>query len=342
MTKNIKTLLLSSVVLCGACSSIWANSIASKMTDNILAMDSMEGELAQKKVLVDYPNVDVVQKVIYQKPWKLRTEILAPASIKGSLFLYDGKQNILWWPNELFGIRAINITSPERDEVYKHLTHESEVALRDYAFSLSKTEKIAGVETNLWKILPMVDDDYHHYHEMWMVEKYSTPLKVEILDKDKKLWYGMEYKKVSFNKPLPDNAFAFEFPTNAMVIDWDYADTGISLEEAKKTMNFSVMQPSKLPAGLKVEKIIRAKGTIPMLAMVMDHGGTRVSLFQSHAFGPSPLMKYGKEVKIANTKGYLSFTGPFSSIVWIKDKTQFTLIGNLSYPQLLALASSVQ
>lgn len=340
--KNNRIMVLAALLACSACTSIWANSIASKMTDNLLSLESLEGELVQKKILPDAPAVDVRQSVIYQKPWKIRAEVTAPASIKGSLFLYDGNRSLVWWPTELFGMRVSNISSPDRDGIFRHLAHESTVALRDYAFSMSGVEKVAGVDTNLWKVLPMVDDGYHHYHQMWMVERYSIPLKVEILDKDKKLWYGMEYKKASFNKPLPDNAFAFEFPSNAMVIDFDYADPGISLEEARRTMNFTVMQPGKLPDGLKVTKMIRAKGTVPMLDMIMDQGGTRVSLFQSHAFGTTPLMKFGKEVRIGKNKGMLSFTGPFSTIVWIKDKTQLTLIGNLSYPQLLQLAASVE
>ncbi|MDO8331237.1 MAG: sigma-E factor regulatory protein RseB domain-containing protein [Fluviicoccus sp.] len=340
--KNNRIMVLAALLACSACTSIWANSIASKMTDNLLLLESLEGELVQKKILPDAPAVDVRQSVIYQKPWKIRAEVTAPASIKGSLFLYDGNRSLVWWPTELFGMRVSNISSPDRDGIFRHLAHESTVALRDYAFSMSGVEKVAGVDTNLWKVLPMVDDGYHHYHQMWMVERYSIPLKVEILDKDKKLWYGMEYKKASFNKPLLDNAFAFEFPSNAMVIDFDYADPGISLEEARRTMNFTVMQPGKLPDGLKVTKMIRAKGTVPMLDMIMDQGGTRVSLFQSHAFGTTPLMKFGKEVRIGKNKGMLSFTGPFSTIVWIKDKTQLTLIGNLSYPQLLQLAASVE
>lgn len=330
------------LLACSACTSLWANSMALKMTENLLSLESMEGELVQRKVLPDSPGVDVRQKVVFQKPWKLRTEVTAPASIKGSLFLYDGNRSIVWWPTELFGMRVSNATSPVRDEVYQHLVHESSVALKEYAFSLSNVERVAGVETNLWSVLPMVDDGYHHFHRMWMVERYSLPLKAEILDRDKKLWYGMEYQKVSFNKPLPDNTFAFEFPSNAMVIDFDYADPGISLEEAHRTMNFKVMQPGKIPAGLKVGKLVRAKGTVPMLAMIMDQGATRVSLFQSHAFGASPLMKFGKEVRIGKSQGMLSFAGPYSTIVWTRDKTQLTLIGNLSYPQLLQLAASVE
>lgn len=340
--KKSRILGVITLLACSSCTSIWANSIASKMTDNLLSLESMQGDLVQKKILPDSPGTDVRQTVTYQKPWKIRAEVTAPAAIKGSLFLYDGSRSIVWWPTELFGMRVSNIGSPDRDEVYRHLAHESTVALRDYAFSMSGVEKVAGVDTNLWEILPMVDDGYHHYHRMWMVERYSIPLKVEILDQDKKLWYGMEYTKAAFNTPLPDNAFAFEFPQNAMVIDFDAADPGISLEEARQTMNFTVMQPRNLPEGLKVRKLIRAKGTVPMLDMILDSGGTRVSLFQSHAFGATPLMKFGKEVRIGKNKGMLSFTGPFSSIVWIKDKTQLTLIGNLSYPQLLQLAASVE
>ena len=340
--KNKKLLIASAVLAVTACTTLWANAIALKMTDNLLAMESMEGEVVQRRILPDTPGVDVRQKVLYQKPWKFRAEVTEPAALRGSPFLYDGNRSIAWWPSEQFGMRVSNVAGPDRDEVYQHLVHESTVALHDYAFSLTTVEKVAGVDANLWTVIPMVDDGYHHFHRLWMVERYSLPVKAEILDADKKPWYAMEYRKLSFNKPVPENAFAFEFPSNAMVIDFDYADPGITLDEARKTMNFTVMQPGKLPAGLTVGKIVRAKGTVPMLAMVMDHGATRVSLFESHAFGPSPLMKYGKEVKLGKNKGMLSFSGPYSTIVWMKDKTQLTLIGNLSYPQLLQLAASVE
>lgn len=321
---------------------IWANSIASQMTDNLLALETMQGVVVQKKVLPDVPGVDVVQNVIYVKPWKIRAEVTSPAAIKGSLFIYDGDKVIMWWPQEQLGIRAINVRNPDKNEVNKHLEHEVGVALHDYAFSLNKSDKVAGVSTNLWKVIPMTDDNYHHGHSVWMYDKFSIPLKVELYNPDKSLWYGMEYKSASFNSKLPDNPFAFEFPSNTLVMDWDFADPGISMDEAKTTMNFPILQPAKLPAGLKVHKMIKAKGSIPMLGMIMDSGATRVALYQSHSYGTGQLMRYGKEVKVGGSKGYLSFTGSFSAINWIKGKTVLTLVGNLSYPQMLAIADSVQ
>ena len=323
------------------CSSIWAQAMAGRMTDSLLAMESYEGRLVQHGLLPDALQTPVVQEVRYARPWKFRAETVAPEAYQGSLFLYDGEQLVMWWPQELMGVRVRGLKSPTRDEVAAHVRREMKHAMDHYAFALSQGEKVAGHAVSRWRVLPLADAPWRLHHTSWNYDAYALPLKMEFL-KDGKPWYAFAFESLRFNVPVADDAFVFRFPDNAVVFEWDMQSAGISLEEARRTMNFTVMQPRKLPSGHALRKIVPARHCLPMLAMQFDQGASVLTLTQSRAYGPTQLPRYGKQVKIGAHDGWLYFAGPYSVISWVNGRTALTLTGNLSFPQMLAIAAQVE
>ncbi|MDP2228595.1 MAG: hypothetical protein Q8J78_14085 [Moraxellaceae bacterium] len=323
------------------CSTIWAQAMAGRMTDSLLSMESYRGRLVQQGLLPDAPGTPVVQDVVYAKPWRVRAEVMAPAAYKGSLFVYDGEQMLMWWPQELMGIRVRGLKNPSRDEIAAHVQREMKNAMEHYAFALTEGQKVAGHEVSRWRVLPLAEAPYRLHHTSWNYDRYAFPLKMEFQESGKP-WYSYAFEKIEFGVPVQDSEFAFTFPENAVVFEWDMQAPGISLEEARRKMNFTVMQPKKLPDGHALRKIVRAEHCLPMIALQFDRGASLITLTQSRAYGPGQVPRYGKPVKIGDSTGWLYFAGTTTVISWVRDKTALTLMGNLSFPQMISIARSVE
>lgn len=322
-----------------ACSKIWAQAFAGRMADNLLSLESYHGELHQRGLLPDAPQTELVQDVLYARPWRVRAEVTAPADLKGTLFLYDGEQMVMWWPQELFGIRVRGLKNPARDEVVAHIDREMQNAMDNYAFALKANQKVAGHAVSRWQMLPLTQAPYRLPHTAWMQDDYSLPLKMEFLDKGRP-WYGYEFSKIDFNVPVPTDAFAFDFPENAVVFEWDMQAPGLSLEAAQRKMNFSILQPQQLPTGFVLRKLVPSSHCLPMLALQYDHGASVLTLTESRAVLPLP--RFGKPVTIGESTGWLYFAGNYSILSWVQGKTALTLTSNLSFPQVIAIARSVR
>lgn len=339
-----RLLLLGSVLLLAmlpACSKLWAQALSGQMADRLLAMDSYRGQLVQQGLLPDAPGTAVVQDVRYASPWRVRAEVTAPANLKGTLFIYDGEQMLMWWPQELFGIRVRGLKNPGREEVVAHIEREMQNAMESYAFSPSYGQKVAGQEVTRWRVIPLNDSPFRMPHSSWVYERYAFPLKMEFQEGGKP-WYSYAFSKIDFGVPVPDSTFAFNFPENAVVFDWDMQSAGITLEEAQRKMNFTVMQPKKLPAGHVLKKIVRGNHCLPMLALQYDRGASVLALTESRALPAQQPPRYGKAVKIGNSTGWLYFAGTYTVLSWVKDRTLLTLTSNLSFPQVIAVARSVE
>jgi hypothetical protein len=168
------------------------------------------------------------------------------------------------------------------------------------------------------------------------------PMKLDYRDEAGAPWYSMEFQEFAAVAPSA-KAFEFEFPQNALVLEWNLDDPGIALAQAKKTMNFDVLVPAKLPEGHSVRKIVRGKGEFPMLAILMDQGGTWLSLTESRALGRGEYaLAVGKKVKIGANNGYLNFAGGYATVSWRVGITELSLVGNLPFTDLIAIAASVQ
>lgn len=324
-----------------ACSNIWAQAFSGQMADSLLSLQSYRGRLVQHGLLPDAPATPVVEDVLYARAWRVRAEVTAPDSLKGTLFIYDGQQLLMWWPQELFGIRVRGLENPDRDAVVAHIGHEMKDAMDHYAFSLTEGQRVADHAVSRWRIVPLKDEAFRMQHTSWVYDPYAMPLKMEFTDHGGP-WYSFEFTKIDFGVPVPGDAFSFSFPENALVFDWDMRAPGIPLAEAQRTMNFTVMQPARLPAGHVLRKIVRSTSCLPMLALQYDHGASVLSLTESRAFAKDQLPRFGKPVQIGTGTGWLYFVGNYTVLSWIRERTLLTLISNLSFPQVIAVARSVE
>jgi outer membrane lipoprotein-sorting protein len=336
---RVAALAAVAVGLLAGCADAWAQSIAQEIARDLDRMESFQGVTVEHHLSAEGP---VRRSVLQARPWRARVETLAPASHAGELFLYDGTQVVMWWPQQRFGIRVRGLPAPERAAVRRHIERMTRATMNAYSLSMrGDSARVAGRSTHEWRVTPTRSAAYRHRHRVWNDQRYPMPLRMTFVDDAGAPWYGFEFESITFDAPVADDAFAFEFPRNAVVFEWDLAAPGISLEEARERMNFDVKLPRRLPAGHAVEKIVEAEHCLPMIAVVMSRGASTLSLTQSRDMGLArpPL---GKTVTFGGKTGVLSFLGTFSTVTWVQDGTLLSLTGNVGYPELLAVAESVE
>ena len=338
MTRTVLRSIPLALLLVAGCADAWAQSMSRQIARDLEKMQSYEGVTVEEHITGDGP---VRRRVTFARPWRVRVETLAPAAHAGELFLYDGAQLVMYWPAQRFGIRVRNLAAPSRADLRRHIERLARDNMAAYAFSLrSQSARVAGQSTYEWRVTPTRATPNRHRHTVWNHRRYPMPLRVAIADSAGAPWYHMQFESITFDQPVADDAFAFSFPRNAVVFDWDAGDPGISLPDAREQMNFAVKQPSYLPRGHQLGKVIRASHCLPMITLMMNDGASVLSLTESRDMGlagPPP----GKEVRIGAHTGVLSFLGPFATVTWVADGTLLSLTGNIGYPELLAVAASV-
>ena len=326
------------------CADAWAQSLSRQIARDLDRMHSYQGTTVETGLSPDGP---VRRQVLYARPWRVRVETVAPAAHAGELFIYDGSQAILWWPKQRFGIRVRGLAAPGPDAVRRHIERLTRANMDAYAFSLrSQSARVAGRRTLEWRVIPARRSPYRQVHTVWNDKQYPMPLRIDIRGDDgggggDAPWYHMDFESITFDQPVADDAFAFSFPRNAVVFDWDFSAPGITLDQAREEMNFQVAMPGYLPPGHAVQKIVKADHCLPMMAVVMSRGASFLSLTESRDMGLAnpPL---GKTVQLGDATGVLSFLGPFATVTWVRGDALLSLTGNIGYPELLRVAASVK
>lgn len=320
------------------CADVWAQGIARRVANDLDKIERYSGRVVERGL----DGGEVVSDVWYRKPSQVRVEIVEPADRAGELFIADGDRVVMWWPQALFGVEIRGVEVPDAAAVRRHVERLTRSNMRAYAFALrSESRRVAGHRARQWRVVPTRRAPYRFRHTAWTHARYSMPLKMELLDGDGELWYGMELSRLDFATPIAGERFAFEFPANAVVMRWDLGGESLSLDEARKQMNFAVKMPASMPAGHRIKKIVRSNHCIPALVIDMSRGATSLSLTQSRHLGLAAPVR-GKTISIGPREAQLSFLGPFASITWVEGETLLTLTGNLGFPDLIAVAETIR
>jgi outer membrane lipoprotein-sorting protein len=78
--------------------------------------------------------------------------------------------------------------------------------------------------------------------DVWIDKESSIPIKI---DKNYRIYNSsIEYINVSVNENVSDNEFEFDIPTGVKNVDPEVLTQLISVEEAQKSLNFTIMKPS--------------------------------------------------------------------------------------------------
>lgn len=333
-----RLLLLATLLSSTACTDVWARGAARTVADGLDKIRSYQGTTVEDGL----DGEQVIRRVTYAKPWKLRVETVAPAAHAGETFVYDGETVTLWWPREGVAVRLRGIHAPPAADVLAHLERAARAALKRYTFEYrGDTAIVANRRTEEWRLRPAARKDVLALeHRVWNDGKTTLPLKMVFPTKNGPPWYAYEFRELAWDVPVAPDAFTVALPENAVIFEWDMAGPGITLDDARRQMNFTIALPTALPKGLALVKAVRST-PLPLLALAYEQGATRVWLTEAKATGlaPKPL---GKAITIGGAPATLTFLGPWSTITWERAGTAITMTGNLPFPDLVALAESVK
>jgi outer membrane lipoprotein-sorting protein len=303
----------------------------------VLAADSFRGRYVEEQAGAP----TVVRDVVYAAPGKARVEVVSPRSRAGETFVYDGSSLVMWWPRHMFAVRIRGAGPPSTDQLVEALGDNAIWSLRHYDHAYLGSGPRGDREVDRWRLDPTDDQPYLFRQDVELDRVTSLPLAVEVRDEADAPWYAMRFEEVEFGEPVDDQTFSLRLPGNAVVFDWDLDDPGVPLDELQRRMNFRVLLPRELPDGLEVAKMIRGRHDLPMAAVLMEGDGYQLSLTQARNAGLPHGRGQGTPVELGDRTGYLNLMGSFTSIAWTQGNTALTLVGNLPYPEMIAIAASV-
>jgi outer membrane lipoprotein-sorting protein len=331
------------LILCSSCQTMEAHIMAHQAVMGLHGLKSYRGTVTERGILRDEPETLVVKKISYARLWKVRAEVTAPEDHAGELFVFDGSTLSMWWPRYYFGLRIRGVEIPPKQQIDQTILDSCYWAVENYDFSNEGATRMRGRSVREWLGEPSEPRPFRYPYRAWMDGQFNVPLKVRVEKEPGKAWYEMAMGPVEFGVDVPDETFAFEFPQDATVHDWDLQSPGVTLEEAQAAVGFPLLVPSRLPPGHRVRKVVLSRNQeTQMAALIMNRAGTWLSLSELPNMGPIMVPELGIPVPIGEEEGVLNFVLGFTVVSWSVDNTALTLIGNLPYPELIQIAASVR
>lgn len=342
--------LLLPVLSLGGCLQLQAQYMASAATDGLYAIEHYRARTSERGIDRADPDGVVVRELVYERPWKVRAEVVAPEDHRGQLMIFDGTGYTLWWPRFFFGMRIRGVRVPPRNEVRDALLESSLWTLRHYELDELDEGVVAGRAVRRWEATPTEGSDLRPYTAATDAE-YHVPLQVTVpgppaLNLGARPWYELRFDAIDFAAaPAPD-AFRFQFPPGAIVYEWDLSGPDVTLEEAQARVEFPLLYPQRLPRGHQLERIVMTRHEdSQMVAMLFPKRGRWISLTEVENLGPILVPELGITVQIGAgeraREGVMNFAFGFTVLSWAEGNTALTLIGNLPWPELLEVAATI-
>lgn len=343
----LKTLGALALLLCAGsqsgCQTMEAHIMAHQAAMGLHGLKSYRGRVTERGILRDAPETLVVKQITYSRLWKVRAEVTAPEDHAGELFVFDGSTLSLWWPRYYFGLRIRGIELPSKQEVDQTILDSCVWAVENYDYSNQGTTRMRGRGVREWLGEPREARPFRYPYRAWLDGQFNVPLKVRVEKEPGRAWYEMALGPVQFGVEVPDETFAFEFPPDATIHDWDLQAPGVTLAEAQAAVQFPLLVPGRLPPGHRIRKVVLSRNQeTPMAALIMNRGATWLSLSQLPNMGPIMVPELGIPVQVGEAEGVLNFVLGFTVLSWSRGTTALTLIGNLPYPELIAIAADLQ
>ncbi len=301
-----------------------------------LALGSFEGRVVERVAGASRP---VVRSVSYGAGGQLRSEVTSPPSRHGELFLYDGETLTMWWPQHLMGVRVSGVQAPEEAQLRAAWEQDALWTLQRFELARRGEEEIAGRAVDRWDADPLQEEPWLIPYRAWLDRSHAIPLAVELGAPEAPV-YSMAFEQLDLVEPR-EGAFAFRFPSNAVVFDWDLSDPDQPLDTLRRVMNFQLCQPTALPEGVEVVKTVRGRHALPMALTLMEGEHRWLSLSQARSLPGGLDRSAGVPVDVGGRPGVMVFAGTFTSVSWSHGTTALTLVGNLPYAQLLEVAEGV-
>ena len=269
----------------------------------------------------------------------LRVEVTDPPQRAGEALTYDGETLSLFWPQQRLGVRIRGAEPPTQEQLRALAREDGLWALHNYDNRWQGQDELAGRPVSHWSSTPSDPQAGHRPYQTWLDKQTALPLGWEIRDHDGGLFYAARTRDLQLDT-APSTPAGLDFPPGTRVYDWDLAAPSMTPEE-QRALGFDLLLPTHLPEGLAVERVL-ASPDLPVANVLMGSGARWLSLIEVRHWGGPPMNRNGMPIDIAGRPGTLELSGAWATVSWSVGHTALTLVGNLPYQELLAVAASVQ
>jgi outer membrane lipoprotein-sorting protein len=289
------------------------------------------------------PNDRVVIQQSMRKPDSYRLDSLEPVDIKGQTMIRNGRALWSYDPvaRELIisGIDAANYDSNDRiilaDVIARFATVKDAKYLRS---EQGDTGTLAVVEYPD----PAPDQD-GNLVRLWADAKTGIPERVEYIYRDGSVTQTVVFRDLRQNPGLPDDRFNFAVPPGTTIINDDSAAHSVTLEEARRTADFQIMLPDRLPEGYDLTDISLSGGGDNLLVTLSYTSGERLIELSEGKYSGIDGAAPGSVKQVVNGVEYsVDAAEGFATIGWTRDGVSITLTADRPLEELFSIAESLK
>ncbi len=311
---------------------------------NLEKVETFTGVVEEKGLLPD--NVVIRTEVRFEKPDRFYARTLAPKSLAGDFFLFDGKDSWTYIARSHSGLLVSGLAQLLGDSLEKRrqrFRENMEKGLKTFRVSMEMNQDVANKECVVFHYAPRDEAGEARRQQTWSDLVYSMPLKAEVYHSGPGIWYGFEYREISVNQAGNAPAWPKGFPENTSVAVWDFSDPSVTPEQAKKALSADLLQPRDPGFSMERKRIVMARSMAPAVAMVYAGGPYYVLVTQMKDYGlVDPAGDRGLAVPSLPKGARLHFFGENSVISWTQNGSFITVTGNLPYFEMIGVAKSIR
>ena len=342
-------IVLLAVIIISLISGCTANMSAEQIAQQMKAkQDSIKDYSATMVIASEFGGKSEMAKakMMNKMPDKSRIEYLEPGEMAGQVMVNDGKTIWSYDPgkNEVTRMdmpEFANLSEQDYTQSIKEILNQTDI-------SYQGTEKFEGRSVYNIKASPKNGSMMGMHYNMLVDSENWMPLKTEVFDKNDKLMTSMEYRDIKFNIGIPDSEFEFKIPEGAKVVTKERPapPKQMTLEEARKEVNFTVLAPSYLPEGFTFNSSTVFKfEKMETVSMQYKKDSQILSLSESlkDESNPSPDMGEAEKVSINGAEGkIISGFGETKMLIWNNGELELILSGQLSKEEMIKVAGSIK
>ncbi|MCX9012043.1 MAG: DUF4367 domain-containing protein [Candidatus Methanoperedens sp.] len=344
--RTLSIIALLSIVLLAGCVDMSAEQIAEEMQKKYESIKDFRGTIVTTVTIEGRTESAEANFMYRMQDNKLRQEFTKGES-SGSIMVSNG--TVMWLYNSTANEVAVmdvsrndNTNNPSQSD-YGKLVRDM---LKRNDIRMSGSEKIGNRDTFILEIEPrnITNMTIAFKQKLWVDKEMWMPLRIETYDKDGKLMMTMEYRNVEFNTGIPDSEFEFKIPEGARVVTREMIlPKEMTLDEARKSVNFTVIVPEYLPEGYLLDKTTVFKfGETQSLSISYKKGDEMtISIFETNQSKTVPKGKF-ETVKIKGIEARYIDTGYGRSLSWAWKGTDISIHGDISREELIEVAESVR
>jgi outer membrane lipoprotein-sorting protein len=243
---------------------------------------------------------------------------------------------------------------PEDGE-YEHPESAAEAVekLQEYVkIAKSGTETVAGETATLLKLEPIPEQMPAEYAaiggliNLWVGKDSQLPLAISY-NGGSMGEASLNILELEVNSGIDDDIFTFEIPADAEVVTFaDLEPQSLSLEDAGEAVQFDFLTPSELPSGATLVDILEVQGAL-VQRYTLPEGGSFTVAQGLAGEGPSDMRTPSTESQSLDLRGttgqlFESEDGDQVLLTWTEGKLFFSVAGNLTSEQALAIADSLE